>query len=147
MFITLDYSICKSIWRGGAMSMYKTNPDNLQDGYCEDAYTDNNTDLHIFMASKRNTKRQRDEKYKKRLKELYLIKQHRCFAPVMCVKEVWVGGIGYIPRQTPYYKRVYQGKRSGYAKRQSHRKIRRYSADLQNGWRCHKLYDYWWECY
>jgi len=112
-------------------------------GYCSDAYSDSSEQKNAAKNKRRN-KRERDLKYKNHLKNL-AENIHGYSQPVYYVDEVWVKNVGYIENPKPYYKRLYRGKFSRYLKKQSNRKIRRYTGELHNGYQCHKLFDFWWE--
>ena len=114
-------------------------------GHCTDSSEDTDvTDYSNRSKKKKRNKRERDQKYKEYLKRLDKI-SNGYLSPVHYTDEIYVRESGYIKNPKPYYKRLYRGKRSKYLKKQSHRKIRRYSGELHNGWQCHKLYDFWWE--
>ena len=114
-------------------------------GHCEDAFgIPDVINQRNSSKLKRRNKRERDRKHREHLKRLDKISRGYP-SPVYYIDEIYVRGYGYVENPKPYYKRLYRGKRSKYLKRQSHRKIRRYKGELHNGWRCHKLYDFWWE--
>ena len=116
-------------------------------GYCTDFYGDSEPSSvnHTNVANRmRRNKRERFNKHKNHLKRL--AKSTNGFpSGAVYLDEVWINEKGYIENPKPYYKRLYRGKRSKYLKKQSHKKIRRYSGELHNGWQCHKLFDFWWE--
>lgn len=114
-------------------------------GHCTDFYEDSDVVKQKNSSKKkRRNKRERDLKYKEHLKRLEKISRGYP-SPVYYTDEIYVRGCGYIKNPKPYYKRLYRGKRSKYLKKQSHKKIRRYNGELNNGWQCHKLYDFWWK--
>lgn len=118
-----------------------------QFGHCTDFYKSADTvnNQYHHMRKKKN-KRERDRKHKEHLKRLHEIS--RCYqSTVYYTDKIYIRGYGYIENPKPYYKRLYRGKRSKYLKKQSHRKIRRYTGELHNGWQCHKLYDFCSEYY
>lgn len=99
---------------------------------------------------KRITKKQRIHKYERYLKYQnhlkYLTHVFRgCPCAATYEDEIWVKGKGYVPNPKPYYKRRYRYGKSKWLKRQSNKRIRRYKGELNNGWYCHKLFDFWWE--
>lgn len=120
---------------GGKVSWY---------GKCEDAYSDIPKHQNRSKRTKRN-KRERYLKHQRHLKDLE--ENTSGYPPVIYTDRIWVKRYGYVENPKPYYKRVYRGKRSKYLKRQSNKKIRRYKGGLQNGWNCHRLFDFWWEMY
>lgn len=107
-------------------------------------------DLESEENAKRITKKQRIHKYERYLKHqnhLKYLKRVSCGYPsaVTYEDERWIRRQGYIPNPKPYYKRWYRGSHSKWLKRQSSKRIRRYKGELNNGWYCHKLFDFWWE--
>ena len=113
-------------------------------GRCEDAYSDIVVYKNHSKKRKRN-KRERDLKYKNHVK--FLAENTSGYpTPAIYIDKIYVG-YQCIDNPKPYYKRIYRGKRSKYLKRQSNKKIRRYKGGLQNGWNCHRLFDFWWEMY
>lgn len=114
-------------------------------GHCTDFYENIDASKQKNSSNKkRRNKRERFKKHKNHLKRL--AKSTNGFpSGAVYLDEVWINGQGYIENPKPYYKRLYRGKRSKYLKKQSHKKIRRYTGELHNGWQCHKLYDFWWE--
>ena len=132
-----EYDIEQSCWCekvGGKLSWY---------GCCGDS---DNIDHKIehHAKSRRRNKRERDTKYKKRLK--FIIdnsSQYPCGA--MCAYQTWTRE-GYVFLKTPYYKRVYRSCHSGYSKKlkaYSNRCIRRYNGEISKGGSYKKLFDYW----
>ena len=114
-------------------------------GHCTDFYENIDASKQKNSSNKkRRNKRERDKKHKEHLKRLEKISRDYP-SPVYYTDEIYVRAFGYIENPKPYYKRLYRGKRSKYLKKQSHKKIRRYTGELHNGWQCHKLYDFWWE--
>ena len=114
-------------------------------GHCTDFYKNIDASKQKNSSNKkRRNKRERDKKHKEHLKRLEKISRDYP-SPVYHTDEIYVRGYGYIENPKLYYKRLYRGKRSKYLKKQSHKKIRRYTGELHNGWQCHKLYDFWWE--
>lgn len=98
----------------------------------------------------RRRKLNKRERYEKEQRHLRKLANETKDYPqsVMYVEKKWSRKIGYYDLSKPYYKRVYRGKASSYAKRQSNKKIRRYKGDLHNGYQhIHKIYDVWWEIY
>lgn len=116
-------------------------------GHCTDFYENEIRKSNKNHSNKkRSSKRERDKKYKEHLKSShYTLEWYP--SPVKYVDEIWLGGCNYIENPKPYYKREYRGKRSKYLKKQSNRKIRKYKGDFQNGFHCHKVYDFWFELY
>lgn len=112
-------------------------------GYCEDVYC-NNSKPKAYSKKKRKTKRERDFKYKNHLKNLAENSSHYPQSAYY-TDEIWIKSQGWVENPKAYYKRLYRGQRSKHLKKQSNRKIRRYKGELQNGWYCHKLFDFWWE--
>lgn len=116
-------------------------------GHCEDAYETEDSDVienNFSSKLKRRNKRERDKKHRDHLRYLSEIARDHP-SPAIYKDEIYVRKLGYIDNPKPYYRRLYRGKRSGYLKKQSNRKIRRYKGELHKGWQCHKLYDFWWE--
>ena len=112
-------------------------------GQCSDAYSDIPKHKNCSKRKKRN-KRERDLKYKNRLK--YLAENTSGYpSSAVYTDEMWIKGHGYVKNPKPYYKRLYRSKRSKYLKRLSNKKIRRYNGELHKGYHCHKLFDFWWE--
>lgn len=112
-------------------------------GHCTDAYSD--TSKHkSYSPKKKRDKRERDLKYKNRLKSL-VEKTSNNLPSAIYVNEKRIKVYEYTKYSKPYYKRIYRRKRSKYLKRQSNKAIRRYNGELHNGWMCHKLFDFWWE--
>lgn len=112
-------------------------------GSCADACFENEE------IPKRITKKQRTHKYERYLKHqnhLKYLERVSCGYPsaVTYEDEIWVRRQGYVPNPKPYYKRWYRGSHSKWLKRQSSKRIRRYKGELNNGWYCHKLFDFWW---
>ena len=113
-------------------------------GRCEDAYSYIVVHKSCYKKKKR-CKRERDLKYKNHVK--FLAENTSGYpTPAIYIDKIYVG-YQCIDNPKPYYKRIYRGKRSKYLKRQSNKKIRRYKGGLQNGWNCHRLFDFWWEMY
>ena len=115
--------------------------------YCCSANYPNFEDdnIEIVGANRNRNKHERRIKYRNKLKRLYKTR-HGYFVPVVYTDEVWLKNAGYVKNSKPYYKRLYRGTSSRYAKNQSNRKIRRYKGELHNGYHhIHKLYDYEWE--
>lgn len=100
----------------------------------------------VSSNKKRRNKRERYIKYQCHMKKLYEAQQG-WYCPVVYTNKIYIRDLGYIENSKPYYKRIYRGSRSSYLKKSSNRKIRRYKGEIQNGFWCHKLYDYWWEMY
>lgn len=111
-------------------------------GYCGDVCSDV-IKSKTHPKKKRSTKRERAEKYKIQLKYLSDISNYP--KPAYYTDEIWIKNQGWVENPKPYYKRLYRGQRSKHLKRQSNRKIRQYKGELQNGWYCHRLFDFWWE--
>lgn len=113
-------------------------------GSCADA------DFEDEEIPKTTAKKQRMHKYERYLKYQnhlkYLTHVFRgCPCAATYEDEIWVKGKGYVPNPKPYYKRRYRYGQSKWLKQQSNKRIRRYKGELNNGWHCHKLFDFWWE--
>lgn len=117
-------------------------------GYCTYVYEKNATHKNRSKQKRRN-KRERDQKHKNHLK--FLAENVTGYpSPVIYTDEIWIKGHGYVGNPKPYYKRLYRGRgrhsNSNYHKKNSNRKIRRYTGELpKKGNLSHKLYDFWWE--
>lgn len=116
-------------------------------GHCTDFY-ENADELYINRSKrKRSNKRERDEKYKNRLK--FLNESCNYYpSPVIYTDEIWIKGYGYMKNPKPYYKRMYRdnhkGGRYGYYKKYANRVVRRYKGEIGNGCAYKKCFDYWW---
>ncbi len=113
-------------------------------GYCDDVYSDT-VKSKTYSKKKTSTKRERAIKYKSHLKYLSEISNYP--KPAYYIDEIKVKRYHYTENLKPYYKRCYRDEASPYLKKASNRKIRRYKGELQNGWYCHRLFDFWWEMY
>lgn len=114
-------------------------------GHCTDFY-ESNDEISIVnhCKKKRKNKRERDLKYKRRLKYLATYCNWHP-SPAVYIDEIFIRGQGWVKSPKPYYKRIYRSKRSEYFKKCSNKAIRRYKGELHNGWMCHKIFDFWWQ--
>lgn len=107
---------------------------------------------HPKNGRKKNSKREREQKYKVHLKFLAENIQ-RYPQPVIYTDKIYIRGQGWVKTPNAHYMRLYhgggKGKRSAsnYSKRASNKRIRRYKGEIppKGNW-CHKLYDnlYYW---
>lgn len=91
----------------------------------------------------RRTKRERDLRYKKKMKQ-----KAKLYHGVYYCDEKCVHGKGFVPVRKPYCKRFYRDKhkngRYSYYKTYSNRVVRRYKGTIANGGAYKKVFDYWW---
>lgn len=117
-------------------------------GQCSDAYDDISVQPKNRSKQRKRNKRERDLKYKQRLKFLAeYVDYYPC--PVIYTGEIWIKGYGWVENPKPYYKRLYRdnhrGGRYKYYKKHSNRQVRRYKGELHNGGQYKKVYDYAWQ--
>lgn len=117
-------------------------------GQCSDAYDDILIPPTNRSKQKKRNKRERDLKYKQRLK--FLTENVQCYpCPVIYTNEIWIKGYGYVENPKPYYKRLYRDNHKGgrykYYKKHSNRQVRKYKGELHSkGNQYRKVFDYWW---
>lgn len=114
---------------------------------CEDVYSKPITKMRVSSRHKRLNKRERDKKYKEHIKSLAKNSEGSYLAPAYYKYRTYVDDVGYVKLPKPYYKRIYRRKASGYIKRASNKKVRKYQGELSKGGMYRKVYDYWWELY
>lgn len=129
------WQICESCWCDKFGSrIWHTDPSG-----CEN-YKSTAT-IACLNRQKTSTKRSRYKKHQNKLKHLNAVCQGSP-SPVRYKNQILVKELGYVKNPKPHYKRCYRGKGALYHKRYSNRKIRHYKGIIQNGWWCHKLYDF-----
>lgn len=111
---------------------------------CEDAYIQSSTSRN-YSKQKRRNKRERDQKYKKHLKDLSK-NVHHYPLPTIYIDKKYVKGEGWVENPKPYYKRCYRDNHKGgrykYFKKSSNRCVRRYNREiLFKGNQYRKIFD------
>lgn len=90
----------------------------------------------------RALKRQRDRKYKRKLKRIH--EANGCWAVQ------YLDDNDFYRRRTitkPYYRRMYRGKTSSYCKKRTNKIVRHYQGEIHRGCSYRRLFDMWWELY
>ena len=113
-------------------------------GHCSDWYEKDEENYKSYSKKKKMNKRERYLKHQNYLKYLYEAVGGNYLSPVIYTDEIRVKN-RYVKNPKPYYKRLYRRKSSSYLKKQSNKVIRKYEGNLHKGYRCHRLYDFWWE--
>lgn len=113
-------------------------------GYCEDAYVQPII-LKNHSKQKRRNKRERDQKYKNKLKRL-----SACTSSphtfIQYTDITYIRGQGDFENPKLYYKKLYYGEncKKRY-KRIASKHVRRYKGEIHNGNMYRKIFDYKWE--
>lgn len=142
--ITLECENCSYYEYGlGGQYCEKTGGKTLLYGYCSDAYLDIQKQINR-SKQKRINKRERDQKYKYKLKRLsgHISSTHMY---VEYMDEIYIRNQGYIRNPKPYYKKFYYGENCKRRyKKISNKHVRRYKGEIHSGGMYRKVFDYKW---
>lgn len=113
-------------------------------GRCTDAYSDIPKRIN-YQKQKRRNKRERDQKYRNKLKRL-----STCTSSphtfIQYTDIIYIRGQGDFENPKPYYKKLYYGENSKKRyKRIASKHVRRYKGEIHNGNMYRKIFDYKWE--
>lgn len=128
----------------GGQYCEKVGGNTLLYGYCEDAYSEKSRQIN-YSKQKRKNKRERDQKYRNKLKRL-----STCTSSphtfIQYTDVIYIRGQGYFENPKPYYKKLYYGENCKKRhKRIASKHVRRYKGKIHDGNMYRKIFDYKWE--
>lgn len=114
-------------------------------GRCSDAYMQSEISQNRSKQKRRN-KRERDQKHRDHFENLWNVKKHKWFPPVLYIDYIYINH-EIFDREAPYYKKLtpnHGGRYQRYCKRQANKHVRRYTGEISGGGNYKKVYEYKW---
>ena len=115
-------------------------------GWCDGAYQ-KEPEIRRHSGKKRLSTRERDRKYRMRLRKLAALSQCDSLKNPMYGGALYMDETAYGPIKKPYYRRYWRGSHNNrfkYWRGIASRKMRRYKGDVHSGGFYKKVFDYRW---